>query len=176
MQIDKKNYNPDLHTVYKALCVKQPFADYLTQVDWEDGEGNYHAKKSIEVRSRKTNYRGDILICSSAKPEVIGRMSGVTCGMVEIYDIKRVEDFTPEDWENTCIPQDKRPKTGWGWLVRNPRRCVEMDVKGQLGIYDLIMPKDDLTFYPLALQMTEEDWKLFNERVNQMRNERTESK
>ena len=172
MQIDKKEYNPELHTKYKALCVKQPYADYLTNIDWEDSEGNLHAKKSIEVRSRKTNYRGDILICSSAKPEVIGRMSGVTCGMVEIYDIKRVEDFTPEDWENTCIPEDKRPKTGWGWLVRNPRRCVEMDVKGQLGIYDLVMPKDDLTFYPLVLRMEEDDWELLNKRIKQ--NERTE--
>ena len=151
--------------------MKQPYADYLTNIDWEDSEGNLHAKKSIEVRSRKTNYRGDILICSSAKPEVIGRMSGVTCGMVEIYDIKPVEEFTPEDWENTCIPEDKRPKKGWGWLTRNPRRCVEMDVKGQLGIYDLIMPKDDLTFYPLVLQIDEADWETIRKRAN----EKTES-
>lgn len=176
MQIEKKDYNPDLHTKYKALCVKQPYADYLTSIDWIDNEGVIHAKKSIEVRSRKTNFRGDILICSSAKPEIAGRMSGVTCGMVEIYDIKRVEDFTPEDWENTCIPEDKRPKTGWGWLVRNPRRCVEMDVKGQLGIYDLIMPKDDLTYYPVVLKLDEEEWEQMNERIEKMRNEKVESK
>ena len=32
MQIDKKDYNPDEHEIYKALTVRQPYADLLTEV------------------------------------------------------------------------------------------------------------------------------------------------
>lgn len=160
MQIDKKDYNPELHEVYKSLSVKQPFADLLTRVVYRDENGQYHAAKSIEVRSRPTNFRGDLLICSSAKPvDPWGRhLAGVTCGFVELYDIKPVEAFTPEDWAATCIPENDRPKTGFGWLMRNPRRVVEMPVKGQLGFYNLIVPKGDITEYPRAMALDSDGW------------------
>lgn len=151
MQIDAKLYDPEQHDRYRALCVKQPYADLLTKVTWQDAEGHYHASKEIEVRSRITNYRGDLLVCSSAKPVSLTHPTGVTCGFVELYGVKRVEDFTNEDWFLTCIPVDERPKTGWGWLMRNPRRVVEMPVKGQLGIYNLVVPKGDITIYPKEL-------------------------
>ena len=32
MQIDRKDYNPDQHDIFKALSVKQPWADLLTRV------------------------------------------------------------------------------------------------------------------------------------------------
>ena len=153
MQIDKKDYNPEQHAVYKALTVKQPYADLLTRVISRDEKGEYHAAKTIEVRTRNTNYRGDLLICSSAKPvDPLGRyLAGVTCGFVELYGVKPVEEFTPEDWAATCIPESERPRKGFGWLVRNPRRVVEMPIKGQLGVYNLIVPKDDITEYPRTL-------------------------
>lgn len=165
MQIEKKNYNPDEHEVLKALTVKQPFADLLTVAVRIDDWGIYHAAKEIEVRSRKTNYRGDILICSSAEPEIQGRMSGVTCGFVELYDVKPVEEFTPEDWEATCIPEASRPKTGYGWLVRHPRRVVEMPIKGQLGVYNLIVPKGDITVYPQEMALGSDGWEMIKKRI-----------
>ena len=167
MQIEKKHYNPERHSVYKALCVKQPYADLMTVAAFRDEKGEYHAEKTIEVRSRKTNFRGDILICSSAKPQLPGRESGVTCGFVEIYGVKPIEEFTPEDWTATCIPEDKRPSKGYGWLLRNPRRVVEMPIKGQLGIYDLIVPKDDITEYPRAVKFGQEGFNLINKQINE---------
>lgn len=165
MQIEKKDYNPDEHEVLKALTVKQPFADLLTVSVRVDDWGVYHAAKEIEVRSRKTNYRGDILICSSAEPEIPGRMSGVTCGFVELYDVKPVEEFTPEDWAATCIPEASRPKTGYGWLVRHPRRVVEMPIKGQLGVYNLIIPKGDITVYPQEMALGSDGWEMIKKRI-----------
>ncbi len=165
MQIEKRHFNPEQHAVTKALCVKQPYADLLTRVVRIDDDGNFHAEKEIEVRTRNTKFRGDILICASAKPELPGRLSGVICGFVEIYDVKRVEDFTAADWAATCIPEDRRPKTGYGWLVRNPRRVVEMPIKGQLGIYDLYMPKDDITIYPQQMMIGEDGWKMIKDKI-----------
>ena len=166
MQIDKKDYNPELHDKYKCLSVKQPYADLLTVITFQDEEGNFQADKTIEVRSRNTKYRGEVLICSSAKPVIPLKQSGVTCGLVELYDVKKVEDFTEQDWIETCIPVNQRPRKGYGWLMRNPRRVVEMPIKGQLGFYDIILPKDDLTEYPRVLKIDKQDRQLINDKIN----------
>lgn len=165
MQIDIKQYNPEEHDLYKGLTVKQPYADLLTQVTWQDENGNFHADKEIEVRSRNISYRGDILICSSQKPVIPLRMSGVTCGLVELYDTKRIEDFTEEDWKLTCIPENGRMKHGWGWLMRNPRRVVEMPVSGQLGLYKIVVPKGDITEYPRVMKIGEKGFKEIQKRM-----------
>lgn len=167
MQIDKSAYNPDEHDVFKALTVKQPYADLLTRVISRDDKVEYHAAKTIEVRTRNTNYRGDLLICSSAKPvDPWGRHpAGVTCGFVELYGVKPVEEFTAEDWAATCIPESERPRKGFGWLVRNPRRVVEMPIKGQLGVYNLIVPKGDITEYPRTLVFGKEGIEMLKNKV-----------
>ena len=165
MQLDSKQYNPDKHDKYSGLSVKQPYADLLTKPVYRDEDGGYHAEKTIEVRSRNTKYRGDVLVCSSKKPLIPGRMSGVTCGLVELYDVKSVEDFTAEDWEATCIPVQDRPKKGYGWLMRNPRRVVEMPVSGQLGFYTIVVPKDDITQYPRNLVVDRESWELIKKQI-----------
>lgn len=169
MQIEKDQYDPALHEVYKCLSVKQPYADLLTRVVRQDENGDFHAAKEIELRSRITHYRGDVLICSSAKPvDPWGRhLAGVTCGLVELYDVKPIEDFTPEDWDATCIPIEEREKyrKGYGWLMRNPRRVVEMPIKGKLGFYNLIVPKDDITAYPQNVELGADGWKLLQRRI-----------
>ena len=164
MQIDKKDYHPEKHDVYRALTVKQPYADLLTRVSFRDEAGEFHAEKTIEVRTRCTNYRGDLLICSSAKPIDKGQ-PGVTCGFVELYDTKPVEEFTPEDWAATCIPESERPRKGYGWMMRNPRRVVEMPIKGQLGIYNIIVPKGDITEYPRNIAFGKDGWELVKKQL-----------
>lgn len=165
MQIDRKDYDPNLHEMHKALSVKQPYADRLTKPIHKDAEGNWVAQKTIEVRGRNTTYRGDLLICSSVKPVLPTMESGVTCGFVELYDTKPVEDFTEADWLATCIPADQRPKKGYGWLMRNPRRVVEMPVKGQLGIYNLLVQKGDITEYPRELKLDNDGWEAIQRKI-----------
>ena len=127
---------------YKALSVKQPYAEAIA---------NGH--KRIEVRSRNTNFRGDLVICASAKPSSTCYPTGVTRCIVELYDVKPVEEFTAEDWAATCIPPDERPLEGFGWLVRNARPVAPVPVKGQLGIYNLVVTLDAR---PLHAEDTEE--------------------
>lgn len=170
MQINKKDYNPDEHDMFKALTVKQPYADLLTRVVYRDANGEYHAEKTIEVRTRNINYRGDLLICSSKKPnDIPERMAGVTCGLVELYDVKPVEQFTPEDWNATCIPEKDRPQRGYGWLMRNPRRVVEMPIKGQLGLYDIVVPKNDITEYPRNVALGSDGWDIVQNKINHIK-------
>ena len=150
---------------YKCLTVKQPYADLLTRAVWQDETGIFHAAKTIEVRSRDTRYRGEVLITSSAKPVLFGHESGVVCGIVELYDTKRVEDFTEEDWRQTCIPEKERPATGWGWLMRDPMRVVEFPVKGQLGLYDRTFEDGEVFTYPRYMRIGEDGWHMIQERI-----------
>ena len=165
MQIDQKDYDPELHDVYRALSVKQPWADLLTVVTGRNDFGKFFADKTIEVRSRNTSYRGEVLICASAKPTIPGHLSGVCCGLVELYGTKPVEQFTAAEWAATCIPEKDRPKTGYGWLMRNPRRVVEMPVKGQLGFYDVVVPKGDITVYPQHMALGSDGWKMVQAKI-----------
>ena len=105
MQYNNKDYKPKLHDRWRALTVKNPYATQLVTAAYEDN-GIVYGEKCIEVRSKNTPYRGDLMVCSSANPVIAGYESGVTLGLVELYDVKPVADFTPEDWENTTY----RPK------------------------------------------------------------------
>lgn len=167
MQFNSKEYDPEKHDRWRALTVKQPYANDLVTAAYKDENGVVYGRKSIEVRSKKTSYRGDVLICSSAKPVYPGMESGVTLGLVELYDVKPIKDFTPEDWENTRIPKEKREKItkGFGWLMRNPRRVIEMPIKGQLGIYNLVYTKGEIIEYPIQVVIDKISWEKIQKQI-----------
>lgn len=168
MQIEYKDYNPEIHDLYKALTVRQPYADKLVRAIYHNG-GFAVAEKQIEVRTRPISYRGELLICSAKMPVVPGRESGVTIGLVDLYDVKPVAEFTPEEWELTAIPIEERDKyiNGYGWKMRNPRRVVEMPIKGQLGVYNLVVPKGDITEYPEHMKIDNRDWRIIKAQINE---------
>lgn len=164
MQYKREEFNEEEHDRWRALTVKQPYATNLVTIDNLTKE----AIKSIEVRSKKTKYRGELMICSAASPEIHGLLSGVTVGLVELYDVKPVSKFTKEDWENTSIPESERSKykNCWGWMMRNPRQVIEHPVKGQLGIYNLIYTKDLIIEYPQTIKFDKESRKLLKTQTN----------
>ena len=167
MQYKSSEYNPEIHDRFKALTVKQPYATRLVTAAYRDEKGVLFAEKSIEVRTKTTNYRGDLLICSAKSPVIPGMESGVTMGFVELYDVKPVAEFTEQDWADTCIPVEERGpfKTGYGYLLRNPRRVIEMPCNGQLGIYNFVTPKGDITEYPTVCRVDEKSWRLIQRRT-----------
>lgn len=148
MQYKTEDYNPILHDRFKALSVKQPYAEYIAS-----------GVKGIEVRSKPTKYRGEILICASrdGKPSESAPGYGCTLAFVELYDCKPLSELTPEEWEKTKLPgylieKLKASKNGYGWFVKNPRRVIEFPVKGQLGIFNLVYTKDVIMTYPERLE------------------------
>lgn len=165
MEYDKKDYNPELHDKYICLSLPQPQADRLTIPTFQDDEGFYQADQTIIVRTRNTKYRGEILICSSAKPVLEGHISGCTCGLVELYDIKPVEELTEKEWVETCIEFSKRPRKGYAYLVKNPRRVVEMPIKGKLGMYEIVLTKDEICEYPTTLAIDQKGIDMIQKRL-----------
>lgn len=166
MQYTNKEYDKGRHERFSALMVKQPYANRLLEPAFQI-DGMVFAEKSIEIRSRSTKFRGDLLICSSAIPMIPGMSSSATIGFVELYDVKPISEFTEQDWEDTTIPAEERKKIkkGYGWMMRNPRRVIEMPVKGQLGIFNLVYTKGDIIEYPTICKMDKESWKLVKKQI-----------
>lgn len=141
---------------HKALSVKQPYASLLVEPAYRQ-EGQEYARKSIEVRSQNIHYRGDVVICSTSRPALEGLMTSCCLGIVELYGVKPLSEFTDDDWRHTCIEPAKRPKEGYGWLMRNPRRVIEFPVKGQLGLWNL-HHIGELIEYPRIVRLDDRAW------------------
>lgn len=148
MQFKFEEYDAERHDLFKALTVKQPWASSLLR-RYKTIEGVDFAEKSVELRKRPTKYRGDVLICSSKTPVISYLDCGASIGLVELYDIKPVAEFTAEDWENSMIKESKGMKEySFGWFMRNPRRVIEFPVSGNLGLWNLVYTKDTIIEYP----------------------------
>ena len=86
-------------------------------------------QKTVECRSWTTNYRGDILICSTAKKEN-GTIPGHALGVVTLKDIvpfqrkhlkgAMMDEYYPEDY---------------AWILTNPRVIKPFPVKGKLSLW-----------------------------------------
>lgn len=104
---------------YKAISLKQPWANMI-----RDG------KKTIETRKWSTKYRGDLVICSSQKPEIYP--AGCAICVVELYDIKPMKK---EDERKACC---KVYPHAYSWFLRNLRIIKEpIPMKGKLNIYNI---------------------------------------
>lgn len=160
MQINAKLYDPDRHVKFRALTVKQPFADCLITAAFSD-DGITFAEKSVEIRSHRIKYRGDILICSSCKGLGRSERNGVTVGFIELYDVRPVADFTEDVWYKTRVSRENwgMIKKGFGWFFRNPRPVVEMPTKGQMGLWNAVFDKGDIITYPTAVTLDFEAWR-----------------
>lgn len=105
--------------VWKAISLKQPWANLVAS-----------GKKIIETRKWSTKYRGDLVICSSKKPNI--KPAGYALCFVELYDVK---PMTIKDEEKACV---KIYPKAYSWFLRNIRPIKPIiPVKGQLGIFDL---------------------------------------
>jgi len=108
---------------YKALSLRQPFANFVAS-----------GKKTIETRKWGTNYRGDIVICSSKKPAIYP--AGYALCIVELYHIELMKKAHERA---ACCK--KYPKAQ-SWFLRNLRVFKKpIPVKGALSLFDLELTK-----------------------------------
>jgi len=108
--------------LYKAISLQQPWANLVAT-----------GKKTIETRKWSTNYRGDLVICSSQNPKI--EPYGKALCIVELYDVK---PMTKEHEKEACI--QVYPKAH-AWFLRNLRPInPPIPVKGALSIFNLELP------------------------------------
>lgn len=106
----------------KAISVQNPYATWILL-----------GEKTIEVRSWQTEYRGDLLICSSGMPKIPGMISGCAMCIVSLDDVK---PFKKSEMEAACL--DEYPGRGnYSWHISNVRIVKPVPVKGKLNFYNV---------------------------------------
>ncbi len=104
---------------YKAISLKQPWANLVSE-----------GKKTIETRKWSTNYRGELIICSSKIPNIYP--AGFAMAKVELYDVK---PMVKADEKKACV---KVYPKAHSWFLRNIKKISPpIPIKGALGIFDL---------------------------------------
>ena len=92
----------------------------------------FQGEKTVEYRTWKTNYRGDLLICSSAK-KIRGCISGHALMVAELKDCV---PFT-QDHLDAAAMDDMPDGKGYAWILDNFRMLYPFPVKGQLGLFNV---------------------------------------
>ena len=91
--------------------------------------------KTIETRSWKHNYRGDLLICCSKSSK--SPNAGLALCVVRLLDICRMKK---EDEKGACCKLYPR---AYSWYLSALRPLSrKFPVKGRLGLYDVEIPDD----------------------------------
>lgn len=91
-------------------------------------------QKNIEVRTWKTEYRGDILICSTNR-KLHGTIAGHALGIVTLKDIRPLKR---EDCPAALITaqQYKELENAYAWVLDYNRLIKPVPVKGKLSLWD----------------------------------------
>jgi len=116
----------------KALSVRQPWAELIAS-----------GRKTIELRSWSTQYRGPLLICASGQLarderarewlDALGELwQGVAVCTVELVDV-RLAHTRADAYDAACTP----PAAHFAWVLAKPRRTSARPIKGRLGLFEV---------------------------------------
>ena len=122
----------------KCLSVSQPYADLII-----------NGKKTIELRTWNTKFRGECLIhapmrvkdeaCDRLGIDKSGLRTGVIIGKVEIYDVKlydSLEELKKDHAKHLFDEEFFRHR--YGFLLRKPQALrVPITYKGSLGFFEV---------------------------------------
>jgi predicted transcriptional regulator len=104
----------------KALSIREPWAGFII-----------HGKKTIELRTWRTNYRGPVLVHRSGK-------NGGIVGIVEIEDIIKIE--SPMQFralrDKHHAPDTFYKERLYGWVLKNAKPVEFIPCKGRLGLWE----------------------------------------
>ena len=121
----------------KCFSVSQPYANLII-----------NGKKTIELRTWNTKFRGDFLVHSPlrVKTDACERLgidktklkTGVIIGKVELYDVKVYNSLgeIKSDYENHLASEEFFHHR-YGFLLRNPQELrIPIPYKGSLGFFE----------------------------------------
>ncbi|MDE1830143.1 MAG: ASCH domain-containing protein [Thaumarchaeota archaeon] len=122
----------------RCLSVSQPYADLIIQ-----------GKKTIELRTWNTKFRGEFLVhaplkvkadaCKKMGIEAQSLRTGVIIGRVEIYNVKKYKNQAEikYDYDKHFAVKEYLDHK-YGFLLRNPKELrVPIPYKGSLGFFEV---------------------------------------
>lgn len=105
----------------RSLSVRNPYATMIMS-----------EQKPYEFRTWSTDYRGDLLICSSANPKMLNMISGHALCVVRLNDIFEV---TAKNYRDFGL--DERPDGKlYAWQLTDVRLVKPFAVKGKLNFFE----------------------------------------
>ena len=122
----------------KALTILPPYA-----------MGIVGGLKTVECRTWKTDYRGPILITSSAR-RIKDTIPGHALGVVDLVDIV---PFTRKHLNAAGMDSMPDGKC-YAWILENPRLIKPIPVKGKLSLWNF---EDDEKIEYLPVPQTDEE-------------------
>ena len=142
----------------KCLSICQPFAELIIQ-----------NKKTIELRTWNTNFRGEFLVhapikirkeeCRKLKMEQ-KFTTGAIIGKAELCDVKKYESLKEiqADKNKHFSSKTVHEKT-FGFILKNAKSFrVPISWKGQLGFFDADLPKMKIEDDKIVTDMIEEEF------------------
>jgi hypothetical protein len=106
--------------IIKAISVHQPYASMIQT-----------GSKNIETRTWYTEYRGDLLICSTLNPEIFGFKCGFALCIVDLKNCRPM-----------LMSDEAGARCGWrddlfAWVLTDVREIMPVRVRGHQGIYEV---------------------------------------
>jgi len=109
----------------KALSLHQPWASMVAT-----------GAKTIETRPWSTDYRGELLIVSTKKPELPGFPSGQALCIVKLVNCR------PMIASDEAAARCKLYKGAFSWVFTEIRQIKPFHVRGQQGLYEVELPDE----------------------------------
>ncbi|MDY2919470.1 MAG: ASCH domain-containing protein [Anaerococcus sp.] len=124
----------------KALSMYAPYAMFIACKE-----------KKIETRSWKTDYRGDILICSTVEDKNRKDLKDVLIfgHALAIAKIIDCQPFQEKDRYDACIDDDVDMSGMYSWFLTDIRPIHPVPIKGQQRIYNAPYELSDLKILDL---------------------------
>lgn len=98
-------------------------------------------KKTVECRTWSTDYRGDVLICSTNK-KIKGTIPGHALCVMRLVDIV---PFEKKHLKDACMyPEEFQPGC-YAWIMDNLRFVRPVPVKGKLSLWEYNEPVEIFT-------------------------------
>lgn len=143
----------------KCLSVSQPFADLIVL-----------GKKSIELRNWNTNFRGDFLIHAPLKIRVedskrlkINKKftTGAIIGKAQLYDVKKYNSIIEiKSDQKFHFSTKKFQNKTFGFMLKNVKPLrIPIPWKGQLGFFDVNIPKIKIKNKEIVLDIIDEEFR-----------------
>jgi len=116
----------------KAISIKQPWASYIV-----------NGEKTIETRTRKTPYRGRIIIVSSKTPKI--GITGKALGSAKLINCRPM--VKADESQALC----NLYKGAYAWILTDIEKfTAPFPVKGKLGLYEISDEKLTAPLTPLG--------------------------
>jgi len=144
----------------KCLSISQPFSDLIIK-----------KKKTIELRSWNTKFRGEFLIhapkklrrsdCKRLKIKESSLVTGAIIGKAEIYDVKKYNSAkdVKQDFKSH-LASDKFLNKKYGFLLKNVKAFrIPIPSNGKLGFFDVELEKLKIKKSDIELELFDEEYR-----------------